>query len=40
MDSDYGVARELSDLQKKRAEYTPEVPPCLQVVLLFPVVHS
>lgn len=30
MDSDYGVPRELSELQKKRAEYHPELPPCLQ----------
>lgn len=31
MDSDYGVPRELSALQKKRALYQPELPPCLQV---------
>ncbi|XP_008796200.1 pyrophosphate--fructose 6-phosphate 1-phosphotransferase subunit alpha [Phoenix dactylifera] len=30
MDSDYGVPRELSDLQKQRALYQPELPPCLQ----------
>ncbi|KAF8729671.1 hypothetical protein HU200_017623 [Digitaria exilis] len=30
MDSDYGVLRELSEVQKKRALYQPEVPPCLQ----------
>ncbi|XP_020090695.1 pyrophosphate--fructose 6-phosphate 1-phosphotransferase subunit alpha isoform X2 [Ananas comosus] len=30
MDSDYGVPRELSDLQKTRALYRPELPPCLQ----------
>ncbi|CAA0834898.1 Pyrophosphate--fructose 6-phosphate 1-phosphotransferase subunit alpha 1 [Striga hermonthica] len=30
MDSDYGVARELSDLQKLRSLYKPELPPCLQ----------
>ncbi|KAH6799803.1 Phosphofructokinase family protein [Perilla frutescens var. hirtella] len=30
MDSDYGVARELSDLQKLRSQYQPELPPCLQ----------
>uniref|UniRef100_A0A6V7QWF8 Pyrophosphate--fructose 6-phosphate 1-phosphotransferase subunit alpha n=1 Tax=Ananas comosus var. bracteatus TaxID=296719 RepID=A0A6V7QWF8_ANACO len=30
MDSDYGVPRELSALQKKRALYQPELPPCLQ----------
>jgi pyrophosphate--fructose-6-phosphate 1-phosphotransferase len=30
MDSDYGVPRELSEVQKKRALYQPEVPPCLQ----------
>ncbi|RWW76305.1 hypothetical protein BHE74_00015615 [Ensete ventricosum] len=31
MDSDYGVARELSDLQKQRVLYQPGLPPCLQV---------
>ncbi|CAL9076793.1 unnamed protein product [Musa acuminata var. zebrina] len=31
MDSDFGVPRELSELQKKRAQYHPELPPCLQV---------
>ncbi|KAJ0987126.1 hypothetical protein J5N97_005482 [Dioscorea zingiberensis] len=30
MDSDYGVAKELSDLQKQRSLYQPELPPCLQ----------
>ncbi|KAI3465496.1 hypothetical protein Pfo_022159 [Paulownia fortunei] len=30
MDSDYGIARELSDLQKLRSQYLPELPPCLQ----------
>ncbi|KAK2399762.1 pyrophosphate--fructose 6-phosphate 1-phosphotransferase subunit beta [Trifolium repens] len=30
MDSDYGIARELSDLQKLRSLYQPELPPCLQ----------
>ncbi|MQM17683.1 hypothetical protein Taro_050659 [Colocasia esculenta] len=30
MDSDFGVPRELSDLQKKRAQYQPVLPPCLQ----------
>ncbi|KAL8030444.1 hypothetical protein ABFX02_14G286600 [Erythranthe guttata] len=30
MDSDYGIARELSDLQKLRSQYQPELPPCLQ----------
>ncbi|MQL69626.1 hypothetical protein Taro_001938 [Colocasia esculenta] len=30
MDSDYGVPRELSDVQKTRAQYQPELPPCLQ----------
>ncbi|CAN6246352.1 unnamed protein product [Urochloa humidicola] len=30
MDSDYGVPRELSEVQKKRTLYQPEVPPCLQ----------
>lgn len=30
MDSDYGIARELSDLQKLRAQYQPQLPPCLE----------
>lgn len=30
MNSDYGVTRELSALQKERAKYQPELPPCLQ----------
>lgn len=30
MDSDYGAPRELSPLQKARALYRPEPPPCLQ----------
>ncbi|RCV21463.1 hypothetical protein SETIT_4G141400v2 [Setaria italica] len=30
MESDYGVPRELSSLQKARALYQPELPPCLQ----------
>ncbi|KAE8799395.1 pyrophosphate--fructose 6-phosphate 1-phosphotransferase subunit alpha-like [Hordeum vulgare] len=30
MDSDYGATRELSPLQKERALYRPELPPCLQ----------
>ncbi|KAL8211560.1 hypothetical protein R6Q57_005997 [Mikania cordata] len=30
MESDYGVSRELSDLQKMRCIYQPELPPCLQ----------
>ncbi|XP_010913868.1 pyrophosphate--fructose 6-phosphate 1-phosphotransferase subunit alpha isoform X2 [Elaeis guineensis] len=30
MNSDFGVPRELSELQQKRAEYHPELPPCLQ----------
>uniref|UniRef100_A0ACD5YRV1 Uncharacterized protein n=1 Tax=Avena sativa TaxID=4498 RepID=A0ACD5YRV1_AVESA len=30
MDSDYGVPRELSEVQKKRTLYQPELPPCLQ----------
>ncbi|CAA7407258.1 unnamed protein product [Spirodela intermedia] len=30
MESDFGVPGELSDLQKKRAEYQPGLPPCLQ----------
>ena len=31
MDSDFGVPRELSHLQKLRSQYQPELPPCLQV---------
>ncbi|GAA0171203.1 hypothetical protein Leryth_000287 [Lithospermum erythrorhizon] len=30
MDSDYGIVRELSDLQMLRSLYQPELPPCLQ----------
>lgn len=30
MDADYGAPRELSPLQKARALYRPETPPCLQ----------
>lgn len=30
MDSDFGIPRELSDLQKHRCLYEPELPPCLQ----------
>ncbi|KAH9618275.1 hypothetical protein KSS87_004444 [Heliosperma pusillum] len=30
MDSDFGIPRELSDLQKQRSLYHPELPPCLQ----------
>ncbi|KAE9605250.1 hypothetical protein Lal_00024542 [Lupinus albus] len=30
MDSDYGIPRELSDLQKLRSLYQPQLPPCLQ----------
>ncbi|KAL5557651.1 hypothetical protein UlMin_033862 [Ulmus minor] len=30
MDSDYGIPRELSDLQKQRSLYQPSLPPCLQ----------
>ncbi|KAL0366526.1 UNVERIFIED_CONTAM: Pyrophosphate--fructose 6-phosphate 1-phosphotransferase subunit alpha [Sesamum radiatum] len=30
MDSDFGIPRELSDLQKLRSQYQPELPPCLQ----------
>jgi pyrophosphate--fructose-6-phosphate 1-phosphotransferase len=30
MDSDFGIPRELSDLQKQRSLYQPELPPCLQ----------
>ncbi|KAM7253057.1 hypothetical protein ACFE04_025675 [Oxalis oulophora] len=35
MDSDFGIARELSDLQKQRTLYQPELPPCLQKISLF-----
>lgn len=35
MDSDYGIPRELSDLQKIRSLYQPELPPCLQVLSSF-----
>ncbi|KNA06069.1 hypothetical protein SOVF_184560 [Spinacia oleracea] len=30
MDSDFGIPRELSHLQKQRSLYQPELPPCLQ----------
>ncbi|KAG6699723.1 hypothetical protein I3842_08G079400 [Carya illinoinensis] len=30
MDSDYGIPRELSELQKLRSLYQPQLPPCLQ----------
>ncbi|XP_021717796.1 pyrophosphate--fructose 6-phosphate 1-phosphotransferase subunit alpha [Chenopodium quinoa] len=30
MDSDFGIPRELSDLQKQRSLYQPQLPPCLQ----------
>ncbi|XVE56306.1 hypothetical protein DITRI_Ditri03aG0228100 [Diplodiscus trichospermus] len=30
MDSDFGIPRELSDLQKLRSEYQPQLPPCLE----------
>lgn len=30
MDSDFGIPRELSDLQKQRSLYQPDLPPCLQ----------
>ncbi|KAL1535193.1 diphosphate--fructose-6-phosphate 1-phosphotransferase [Salvia divinorum] len=30
MDTDYGIARELSDLQQLRTLYKPQLPPCLQ----------
>ncbi|XVE69549.1 hypothetical protein DITRI_Ditri10aG0000400 [Diplodiscus trichospermus] len=30
MDSDFGIPRELSDLQKLRSQYQPELPPCLE----------
>ncbi|KAG6785525.1 hypothetical protein POTOM_007086 [Populus tomentosa] len=33
MDSDFGIPRELSDLQKLRSLYQPGLPPCLQVPL-------
>lgn len=32
MDSDFGIPRELSDLQKHRSLYEPVLPPCLQVL--------
>jgi hypothetical protein len=38
MDSDYGAPRELSPLQKARALYRPEPPPCLQVTIV-PCIH-
>ncbi|KAG6406164.1 hypothetical protein SASPL_133763 [Salvia splendens] len=31
MDGDYGLARDLSDLQQLRTLYKPQLPPCLQV---------
>nr|CAB3467953.1 unnamed protein product [Digitaria exilis] len=37
MDSDYGAPRELSPLQKARALYQPELPPCLQFATPLPV---
>ncbi|GER32012.1 phosphofructokinase family protein [Striga asiatica] len=36
MDSDYGTSRELSDLQKLRSLYQPELPPCLQFAMVVP----
>ncbi|XP_038702625.1 pyrophosphate--fructose 6-phosphate 1-phosphotransferase subunit alpha [Tripterygium wilfordii] len=30
MDSDFGIPRQLSDLQKLRSHYQPDLPPCLQ----------
>ena len=33
MDSDYGIPRELSAVQKLRSQYQPDLPPCLQVHL-------
>ncbi|KAF4346087.1 hypothetical protein G4B88_003183 [Cannabis sativa] len=30
MDSDYGIPRQLSELQKLRSAYQPDLPPCLQ----------
>lgn len=30
MKSDYGHKRELSDIQKRRSQYHPKLPPCLQ----------
>ncbi|XP_022772523.1 pyrophosphate--fructose 6-phosphate 1-phosphotransferase subunit alpha isoform X2 [Durio zibethinus] len=30
MDSDFGIPRELSDLQKLRSQYQPQLPPCLE----------
>ncbi|KAL6562938.1 hypothetical protein OROHE_005525 [Orobanche hederae] len=32
MDSDYGISKELTDLQELRSLYQPELPPCLQVI--------
>ncbi|KAL8459607.1 hypothetical protein ACS0TY_036921 [Phlomoides rotata] len=42
MDSNYGIARELSDLQKLRSQYKPELPPYLQASLsrIFPTALS
>lgn len=40
MDADYGIPRELSDLQKLRSEYQPELPPCLQVHVVNLYVHD
>ncbi|GAY35383.1 hypothetical protein CUMW_278360 [Citrus unshiu] len=34
MDSDFGIPRELSGLQQLRSLYQPELPPCLQFVIL------
>lgn len=31
MDSDFGMVRELSELQKLRSHYQPQLPPCLEV---------
>jgi len=38
MDSDFGIPRELSPLQQLRSQYHPELPPCLQVLLLLPFI--
>lgn len=35
MDSDFGIPRELSDLQNHRTLYQPLLPPCLQVSISF-----
>lgn len=39
MDSDFGIPRELSPLQQLRSQYQPQLPPCLQVLLLPPLLR-